>query len=122
MKERMLEINRQNYGRFSTLRCEYNRVLEKTSRLYQICCLTRRKKKGRDFEDFFQACALSSPVILLTGDHVYKSDLTRSRLRLRQQEIWVRDNFAVIARLPMKDYDVKEPNFTFCEGREHSVS
>ena len=43
MKERMLEINRQNYGRFSTLRCEYNRVLEKTSRLYQICCLTRRK-------------------------------------------------------------------------------
>ena len=28
---------------FDVLRCEYNRGLEKTSRLYQICCLTRQK-------------------------------------------------------------------------------
>ena len=42
-------------------------------------------------KDLFRGCALSSPVTFLTGDHVYKSDLTRSRLLLRQQEIWVRD-------------------------------
>jgi len=34
-------------------------------------------KNGRDFEDLFQACALSLPVTFLTGAHVYKSDLTR---------------------------------------------
>ena len=28
---------------FDVLRCEYNRGSEKTSRLYQICCLTRQK-------------------------------------------------------------------------------
>ena len=28
---------------FDVLRCEYRRGLEKTSRLYQICCLTRQK-------------------------------------------------------------------------------
>ena len=44
-----------------------------------------------EIEDLFRGGALSSPVTFLTGDHVYKSDLTRSRLRLRQQEIWVRD-------------------------------
>ena len=44
-----------------------------------------------EIEDFFRACALSSPVTLPTGGHVYRSDLSRSRLRLRQQEIWVRD-------------------------------
>ena len=33
-------------------------------------------KNGRDVEDLFRACALSSPVTFLT-DHVYKSDLTR---------------------------------------------
>ena len=42
-----------------------------------------------EIEDFFRACALSSPVTFMTGGHVYRSDLTRSRLR--QQEIWVRD-------------------------------
>ena len=46
---------------------------------------------SRHFENLFQACALTSPVTFLTGDHVHKSDLTRSRLRLRPQEIWVRD-------------------------------
>ena len=35
--------------------------------------------------------AISSPATFLTGNHVYKSDLTRSLLRLRQQEIWVWD-------------------------------
>ena len=35
------------------------------------------------FGELFQACALTSPVTFLTGDHVHKSDLTRSRLRLR---------------------------------------
>ena len=43
------------------------------------------------FGELFQACALTSPVTFLTGDHVHKSDLTRSRLRLRPQEIWVRE-------------------------------
>ena len=37
-------------------------------------------KNGRDFEDLFGACALSSPVTFLTADHVYKSDLTRPDL------------------------------------------
>ena len=37
-------------------------------------------KNGSDFEDLFGACALSSPVTFLTGDHVYKSDLTRPDL------------------------------------------
>ena len=37
-------------------------------------------KNGRDFEDLFGACALSSPVTFLTADHVYKSDLTRADL------------------------------------------
>ena len=37
-------------------------------------------KNGRDFEDLFGACALSSPDTFLTGDHVYKSDLTRPDL------------------------------------------
>ena len=31
---------------------------------------------GCHLEDLFQACALSLPVTFLTGDHVYKSDLS----------------------------------------------
>ena len=33
---------------FDLSRCEYNRGLEKTSRLYQICCLTRQKTFERN--------------------------------------------------------------------------
>ena len=40
-------------------------------------------------EDLFRARAILSPVTFLTGNQVYKLDLTRSRLRLRQQENWV---------------------------------
>ena len=90
-------------------------MLEKTSRLYQICRLTSRKvaailriyfqhaffptsfpgfRAGRR-EPWERGCTLSSPVTFLTGNHVYKSDLTRSRLRLHQQEIWVRDKVKI---------------------------
>ena len=41
-----------------------------------------RQKTARDFEDLFRAWALLLPVTFLTGDHVYKSDLTRSHLRV----------------------------------------
>ena len=34
------------------------------------------------FWEFFYACALLSPLTFLTGDHVHKSDLTRTRLPL----------------------------------------
>ena len=43
------------------------------------------------FWEFFHVCALLSPLTFLTGDHVHKSDLTRSRLPLCRHEIWVRD-------------------------------
>ena len=39
-------------------------------------------KNGRNFEDLFPACPLSSLVTFLTSDHVYKSDLTRFDLRV----------------------------------------
>ena len=44
------------------------------------------------FGGFISARDLSSPVTFLTGDHMYKSDLTRSCLWFRQHEIWVRDS------------------------------
>ena len=44
-----------------------------------------------EIEDLFRACVLSSAVTFLTGDHVYKTNLSRSRLRPCQQEIWVGD-------------------------------
>ena len=50
---------------------------------------------GYDFEDLFPTYTLSSPVTFLTGNHVYKSDLTKSRLRLHQQEIWVLDKVKI---------------------------
>ena len=55
--------------------------------------LFNKSKNGRNFEDLFQACALLLPVTFLTGSHVCKSDLTRSRLWLCQQEIWEQDYF-----------------------------
>ena len=64
----------------------YQTFRAKTSRLYQI-----RRSTKPSFGKLLQACALTSPVTFLTGDHVDKSDLTRSRLRLRPKEIWVRD-------------------------------
>ena len=43
------------------------------------------------FWEFFHVCVLLSPLTFLSGDHVQKSDLTRSRLPLCRHEIWVRD-------------------------------
>ena len=43
------------------------------------------------FLEFFHVCVLLSRLTFLTGDHVQKSDLTRSRLPLCRHEIWVRD-------------------------------
>ena len=49
------------------------------------------KNWGLFFYDLFQACALSSPVAFLTGDHVHKSDLTSSHLRLVNKRSGIRD-------------------------------
>ena len=49
------------------------------------------KNWGLFFYDLFQACALSSPVAFLTGDHVHKSDLTSSYLRLVNKRSGIRD-------------------------------
>ena len=57
--------------------------------------LFNKSKNGRDFEDLFPTYTLSAPVTFLTGNHVYKSDLTKSRLRLHQQEIWVLDKVKI---------------------------
>ena len=79
----------------SFLKYAYNHVLlEKTSRLYQIRYLTRLKLRiyfehalFHHLSHSWQAGAHAS----VTGDQVYKSDITRSRLRPLQQEIWVGD-------------------------------
>ena len=81
-------VTKKNDNKFvgSYLRYAYNHVLlEKTSCLYQIHCLTCLKVR------IYRACALSSPVTFLTGDQVHKSDLTKSLLWLCHIEIWVRD-------------------------------
>ena len=58
------------------VRCAYNHVLlEKTLRLYQICCLTRRKTAA-----ILRIYLEHALFHRLTGDHVYKSDLTRPDL------------------------------------------
>ena len=57
----------------------YSREVFSKPRLYSHL---NTSKKSRDFEDLLRAWALSSPVTFLTGDHVYKSDLTRSHLRV----------------------------------------
>ena len=57
----------------------YSREVFSKPRLYSHL---NTSKKSRDFEDLLRAWALSSPVTFLTGDHVYKSDLTRSHLHL----------------------------------------
>ena len=49
------------------------------------------KNWGLFFYDLFQACALSSPVAFLRGDHVHKSDLTSSHLRLINKRSGLRD-------------------------------
>ena len=88
------EKQQQLVGSF--LKYAYNHVLlQKTSRPYQIRYLTRRKWRMIYFEHALfhhlsnsRQAGAHAPV---TGYHVYKSDMTRSRLRLRQQEIWVGD-------------------------------
>ena len=57
----------------------YSREVFSKPRLYSHL---NTSKKSRDFEDLLRAWALSSPVTFLTGDHVYKSDLTRFNLAL----------------------------------------
>ena len=54
--------------------------------------LLNESKNGRNFEDLFQAYALLLLVTFLTGSHVCKSDLTRSRLWV-EREIWEQDYF-----------------------------
>ena len=79
----------------SFLKYGHNHVLlEKTLRLYQIRYLTRLKWRiyfehalFHHLSHSWQAGAHAS----VTGDQVYKSDITRSRLRPLQQEIWVGD-------------------------------
>ena len=79
----------------SFLKYAYNHVLlEKTSWLYQIRHLTRLQLRiyfehalFHHLSHSWQAGAHAS----VTGDQVYKSDITRSRLRPLQQEIWVGD-------------------------------
>ena len=65
----------------------YNQVFSKKLQgTIKFVVLTQKNRCN--FEDLFWACALSSPVTFLTGDHEYKSDWTRSGRQLRQQEIW----------------------------------
>ena len=74
----------------SYLRPSYNHVLlEKTSRLYQIRCLTCRNTAAI-LKIYFKNAIFLACHIPDRRDHVHKSDLTRSRPRVRRQEIWVR--------------------------------
>ena len=79
----------------SFLKYGYNHVLlEKTLRLYQIRYLTRLKWRIYCEHALFHHLSHSWQAgahAHVTGYHVYKSDMTRSRLGLRQQEFWVGD-------------------------------
>ena len=87
------EKKQQLVGSF--LKYGYNHVLlEKTLRLYQIRYLTRLKWRIYFEHALFHHLSHSWQAgahAHVTGYHVYKSDMTRSRLGLRQQEFWVGD-------------------------------